>query len=126
MFLRIVSILSIVFGNLSIFVVMIAAKNDEQFYSMVATAIGLVMLGVSGLAMNIRQYRGGAASILGAICLFLGVINGALCIESYIRFGEYQSSAIAATGMFLLLAVVLLLQGYRYHSMALAIKSSIN
>jgi hypothetical protein len=45
--------------------------------------------------------------------------------EAYIRYREYQSSEVVAVVVFGLVAVALLLQGYRCHRMTINLKMNV-
>ncbi|MGK0441865.1 MAG: branched-subunit amino acid ABC-type transport system permease component [Pseudohongiellaceae bacterium] len=82
-------------------------------------------LGVLGLVMQLRQFKGGAASVIGAICGYFSFVIGVGAAEAYIRYREYQSSEVVAVVVFGLVAVALLLQGYRCHRMTINLKMNV-
>ncbi|MFT5717690.1 MAG: putative membrane protein [Oleiphilaceae bacterium] len=122
MLLRIFSILFLIMGNLG-FVFEPSSDGSDSFYTHIAISFGLVCLGVGGLTMSVRQYRGGAATVIGGLLSFFALTGIVQMIESYIYYQEYNSSALTLNVALIIMAVCLFLQGYKGHRMQLVLRA---
>lgn len=122
MLLRIFSIAVFVLGNLGI-ISTYCLTNEEVYFTKLAISVGFFCLGFGGLMMDIRQYRGGAATIIGALFSFFAWIGIVSSIETYIRYQQYDSGALILNSALIVAAICLFLQGYKGHRMQLAINA---
>ena len=122
MVLRIFSVLCVVLGSLG-FVARVCLDAKDGYYTHVAISIGLVVMGFSGVSMNARQYRGGAATIIASIMTFIALTGIVNQMENYFRYREYIGSTVIFYGMLVLMAIGLFLTGHRVHRMQLVINA---
>jgi len=122
MLLRIGSVLVVTLGHLSILGLCWESPTDDLYAAWTA-ALGLLVLGLAGITMGTRQYRGGTASVMGGILAYIALVSAMVFLEDYIRFGEYEAAGLLLIALLSLTAFALLLQGYKHHRMQLLLQS---
>lgn len=116
MVMRIVSFLCLVIGALGL-IRLAFVEEQDTYYSHIAMSLGFMVVGISMMTMAIREYRGGAATIIALIMSFLAFTSLVGQLDAYIRYREYEGSGSALVGTLVLMALALFVAGHRTHRM---------
>ena len=116
--MKLVSWIFIVFGCLSLIsVFVVAPEGRHDYWYMLSIAVSFIILGIFGLEYKKRSYKGGVATIVGAILAIMGIQYIVFFIEQLIHFEDLEliSGAIITIPIFLVSGIALLKRGHKTH-----------
>jgi len=116
--MKLVSWIFIVFGCLSLIsVLVLAPEGRHDYWYMLSIVFSFITLGIFGLEYKKRSYKGGVATIVGAILAIMGIQYIVLFIEQLIYFEDLEliSGAIITIPIFLVSGILLLKRGHKTH-----------
>jgi uncharacterized membrane protein YkgB len=116
MVIRIVSLLCIVIGTMGL-ISLVYVEDQDTYYAHIAMSLGFMVVGIGMMTMAIREYRGGAATIIAIIMSFFAFTSLVSQLEAYIRYREYEGSGSMLVGTLVLMALALFVAGHRTHRM---------
>lgn len=116
MVIRIVSLLCIVIGTMGL-ISLVYVEDQDTCYAHIAMSLGFMVVGIGMMTMAIREYRGGAATIIALIMSFFAFTSLVSQLEAYNRYREYEGSGSMLVGTLVLMALALFVAGHRTHRM---------